>query len=120
MQNSNLYVQYGCGISSPKGWLNFDSSLNLRLEKFPLLGCFYVGRKQTQNGFVRERFPGNIEFGNIVQGLRLPDNSCKGIFASHVLEHLTLGDCRAALRNTFNYLETGGTIRLIVPDLKHC
>ena len=35
-----------------------------------------------------------------------------------MLEHLTLGDCRAALINTRKILSTGGVFRLVVPDLR--
>lgn len=40
------------------------------------------------------------------------------MYCSHVLEHLSLEDCRAALKNTFAYLMSGGRFRLVVPDLE--
>ena len=36
----SLNVQYGCGLSDPEGWKNFDSSPTLRLQKLPLIGRF--------------------------------------------------------------------------------
>jgi hypothetical protein len=33
--DERLYVQYGCGICAPAGWLNFDASPRLRLEQIP-------------------------------------------------------------------------------------
>ena len=117
-QSQNLYVQYGCGMSSPEGWTNFDASPNLWLERFPLLGIFYIGNKSNGSDTVRQRFPENIDYGDIVKGLPVKENLCDGVFASHVLEHLSLDDCRAALKNTHKILKSGGTFRLIVPDLK--
>lgn len=104
------YIQYGCGWSATEGWLNFDASPTLRFERFPLLGQLY-----TKNA---KRFPANVEFGDIVAGLPLSTESCRGIYCSHVLEHLALDDFDRALKNTWSYLERGGTFRLVVPDLE--
>jgi SAM-dependent methyltransferase len=103
------YVQYGCGWSAPAEWTNFDASLTLRWERIPLLGLF------TKNS---KRFPSNVRPGDIVKGLPVPNESCDGVYASHVLEHLTLEDFHTAIRNTYRILRPGGIFRLIVPDLE--
>jgi hypothetical protein len=41
------------------------------------------------------------------------------VYASHVLEHLSLEDLRTALANTLRILAPGGFFRLVVPDLEH-
>lgn len=105
-----LYVQYGCAFSAPEGWVNFDSSPTLRFERLPVVGGLY-----TKN---RTRFPATVRYGDVVAGLPLEKGSCRGVYASHVLEHLPLEDCRAALRETHRILRTGGIFRLIVPDLE--
>jgi SAM-dependent methyltransferase len=104
------YLQYGCGWSAPKGWRNFDSSPALRFERFPLIGRIY-----TKN---ESRFPMNAEFGDIVSGLPVPSDSCRGVYCSHVIEHLSLEDSRKALKNTYKIMRNGGTFRLVLPDLK--
>lgn len=109
--NSTLYVQYGCGLSAPPNWRNFDASLTLRYEKIPLIGKLYSKNKA--------RFPDNVECGNIVKGLPVADNSCRAVYCSHVLEHLPLVDCQKALRNTYRMLESGGTFRFVLPDLEY-
>lgn len=106
-----LHVQYGCGLSAPAGWLNFDSSPSLRLQRLPLLGRIVAGSLP--------RFPAGVRYGDIVKGLPVPDGWCSGVYASHVLEHLALFDTRIALRNTLRILRPGGVFRLLVPDLKH-
>jgi hypothetical protein len=105
------YVQYGCGWSAPEGWRNFDASPTLRFERLPLLGRLY-----SKN---RLRFPQNVEYGDIVKGLPIPAGSCSGVYCSHVLEHLSLTDCRTAIRNTWAILQAGGLFRLVVPDLRY-
>jgi predicted SAM-dependent methyltransferase len=105
------YTQYGCGFSSPETWTNFDSSLTLYFERIPLLGSLY-----TKNS---SRFPKNVEFGNIVNGLPVSLNSQKGVYCSHVIEHLSLEEMRIALANTFKILKSGGCFRCVLPDLEY-
>ena len=104
------YVQYGCGWSAPKEWTNFDASLTLKWERFPILGRLY-----TKNA---RRFPPNVKPGDIVKGLPIPDERCQGVYASHVLEHLALKEFHQALKNTYRILRKGGIFRLVVPDLE--
>src|SRR5437763_11407141 len=94
---AGLYVQYGCGNCAPIGWLNFDASPRLRLERLPAV-------RGVLRATVGLHFPSNIRAGNIVRGLPLPDNSASGVYCSHVLEHLPREDLPAALRNTMNIL----------------
>src|SRR5262249_29127870 len=77
--------------------------------QLPVLGRFF------RRGTV---FPVNARYGDIVKGLPVPDNSADGVYASHVLEHLSLADFWLALRNTFRLLKPGGLFRLVVPDLE--
>jgi predicted SAM-dependent methyltransferase len=65
------------------------------------------------------RFPENVKFGDIISGLPIPDNSCKGVYCSHVLEHLSLEDFRIALVNTRKILKNTGCFRLVLPDLEY-
>lgn len=109
---NNLYVQYGCGLSAPDEWLNFDVSPTLRMQKIPL-----AGNLLKKN--MRVVFPANARYGDIIKGLPVPENSCKGVYCSHTLEHLSLDDLRTALRNTYALLQPGGLFRCVVPDLEY-
>jgi predicted SAM-dependent methyltransferase len=106
------YVQYGCGLSAPSRWKNFDASPTLIIEKLPLIGKLYAKGKPL--------FPQNVDYGDIVKGLPLTSLSCEAIYCSHVLEHLSLDDFRVALRNTNLVLKPGGIFRLVLPDLEYC
>ncbi len=107
-----VYVQYGCGLSAPETWLNFDVSPTLRIQKTPLIG-FLLKKK------LNVRFPSNVLYGNIISGLPVADNTCDGVYCSHTLEHLSLNDFRLALINTYKILKKGGIFRCIVPDLEY-
>ena len=108
---NDLYIQYGCGLSAPMGWRNLDASRTLRIERLPVIGRFY-----TKNVI---RFPMSVEYSDIVKGLPIEINSCKGIYCSHILEHLSLNDFRIALKNTYRILQPGGVFRLVLPDLEY-
>src|SRR5262249_54197655 len=104
------YVHYGCLFCAPKSWLNFDASPTLIFERIPIVGRFYTKNQQ--------RFPTNVRYGDIVKGLPIPEDSCRGLYCSHVLEHLARRDCQRALRNSYGYLQPGGTFRMVLPDLE--
>jgi predicted SAM-dependent methyltransferase len=109
--NNSKYVQYGCGRCAPPHWRNFDASMTLWYERIPVLGKLY-----TKNDV---RFPENVAYGDIIKGLPVADNSCHAVYCSHVLEHMSLGECQQALRNTFRMIESGGTFRFVLPDLEY-
>ena len=104
------HVHIGCHFIAPEQWLNYDASPSLRFERLPVIGRLY-----TKN---EERFPKNVRFGDIVKGLPLAEGSCQGIYASHVLEHLSLRDFHVAVQNTYRLLSPAGAFRLVVPDLE--
>jgi|GEM_PF-4523785 len=101
-QDNSLYVQYGCGLSAPDGWLNFDASPTLRLQRLPF------GLGAAAKRFIQPRFPENVRYGDVTSGLPLQDNCCKYVYCSHILEHLAVEDLRRALKETWRILEPGG------------
>jgi predicted SAM-dependent methyltransferase len=107
------YVQFGCGTTAPKGFRNFDAGPAFWLQKFsPFLTSLLKNR-----GF--PVYPDNIEYCDVAKGFPLAPGSATAVYCSHVLEHLSLDNFRATLRNTFTILEPGGTFRLVLPDLEH-
>jgi predicted SAM-dependent methyltransferase len=107
---SGIYVQYGCGLSAPAEWYNFDASPTLRLQKLPIIG--EVFKKKVD-------FPKNVRYGDILKSLSaIEEGTCDGIYCSHVLEHLSLNDFNLALKNTYKLLKPGGIFRFVVPDLE--
>jgi SAM-dependent methyltransferase len=105
------YVQYGAGNKFIPGWMSFDASPTLRIQRVPILGRLLRRRLNCH-------FEDGIIYGDIVKGLPLPNDSADFVFCSHVLEHLTLADFNCALKNTYKLLKPGGIFRVIVPDLQ--
>lgn len=111
--NSQVRVHYGCGNSVGTSCLNFDASLTLWVERIPIIG--WALHASVGGG---TPFPREVRYGNIVDKALVPDGTAKPMYASHVLEHLSLKETRLTLANTFRMLAPGGIIRLIVPDLR--
>jgi hypothetical protein len=107
------HVQYGCGSVIGKSWMNFDVSPMLLVDKIPLIGPML--HRVVDGG---TPFPREVLYGNIAEGPLVPEGTASAVYASHVLEHLSLIDARRALANTFRMLAPGGVFRLIVPDLR--
>ena len=110
MPVSKSYLQFGAGFSCPDSFDNYDASPTLFFERIPLIGKLY-----TKNA---ARFPRNTKYGDITSGLSVMPASYRGIYCSHVLEHLTVAGFRSALRNSHIYLKPNGILRLVMPDLE--
>ena len=107
------YVQFGCGTCAPETWRNFDAGPAFLLEKkLPFLKAVLL-----RKGF--PDYPRSIEYGDVIKGLPVAAGSLRAVYCSHVLEHLSLNDCRRTLHNIHSYLQPGGIFRLVVPDLEH-
>lgn len=104
------YVQYGCGLSCANGWLNFDASPRLRLERLPVAGRIF-------DALGKRLFPRDVLYGDIIQGLPVPSGCAKAVYCSHVLEHIDRVSIVIALKNTYKILKPAGVFRLVVPDL---
>ena len=105
------YLQYGCGLSNPLDWENYDSSPTLRIQRTLLIG-------KILQPYLNVVFPKNIKYGDIVKGLNVSKNTYDGIYCSHVLEHLSYYDLKTSLKNTYEYLKPGGIFRIVLPDLE--
>jgi len=53
---------------------------------------------------------------DITEGLPLSSQSVDGIFTEHCLEHITMDQCRAVLKECRRLLRPGGTLRIVIPD----
>jgi predicted SAM-dependent methyltransferase len=111
-------LHIGCANVAPADWINLDGSWNAWAARYPVLK-----RVVKSLGLVPEEqssipWPKNILVHDVRKGLPFPEESLSAIYASHLLEHLYFEEARQLLRECFRVLESGGVIRLVVPNLQ--
>lgn len=87
----NAYVNVGCGPKYVAGMINVDGNI-----------------------FAKKDLWLDVTFG-----LPFPDNSLRGIYASHFLEHFVGEKVRKILSEFYRTLKHGGAVRLVVPSLEY-
>jgi len=111
-----VIVNFGCGASfapSHSGYMNIDGSLTILLARLPLPATAFGSRAD----FVRVLRANHVRYGT-ARGLKLPEGSLDGFYASHVLEHLSRRDCENLLLRVRRWLKPSGVLRVVLPDLK--
>jgi predicted SAM-dependent methyltransferase len=53
---------------------------------------------------------------DITKQLPFKDSSFEGIFTEHCLEHITLTECKYALKEFFRIIKNNAIVRIVVPD----
>jgi predicted SAM-dependent methyltransferase len=55
---------------------------------------------------------------DVTLGLPFPNDSCRGLYASHVVEHFKVRSIRKLFCEFHRVLKPGGTVRIVVPSLE--
>jgi len=88
---SNAWLHLGCGRKYIEGMINIDGNI-FRKKDIWL---------------------------DLMLGLPFSDNSIKGIYASHTLEHFKINQARCLLAECYRVLKPGGYMRIVVPSLEY-
>jgi predicted SAM-dependent methyltransferase len=112
MNTNDICLNIGSSVKAADGWENIDASPSLRISKIPIVGRTIVSLMKSPN------WHNLIKYGDVLKGLKVEENSCRLVYASHVLEHLSLADFHVAVDNIYSYLKPEGVFRTIVPDLE--
>jgi predicted SAM-dependent methyltransferase len=91
--NGPLMLNVGCGTDYKEGWVNIDNNSDNNIEKLDL------------NWDLRKPLP-------------FEENSVDFIFNEHFMEHLTVEEGQAALKDFMRVLKPGGILRIAMPDLE--
>ena len=114
-------INFGCGLTPIKGWINLDNSFALKLKKYypivPLLKKFnLLTSSQLRNiEFNRKE---NIVFADATKKFNFKNNSVDVIYTSHMLEHLSRNSANHFIKECKRVLKKGGVLRIVVPDIK--
>lgn len=88
-----IKLNVGCGTDYKEGWINIDNNSDDNIEELDL------------NWDLRNPLP-------------YKDNSVDFIFNEHFIEHLTVEEGQAAIKDFMRILKPGGVLRIATPDLE--
>jgi len=89
-KHRNAFVNIGCGENYVDNMVNIDGNVFRRKDIWL----------------------------DLTLGLPFPDNSIRGVYASHVLEHFSGDNARRLLSEAYRVLCPGGGVRIVVPSLE--
>ena len=112
MSEAKLRLNLGCGHQRPNGWYNADCSLNALLQRIPVVGSV-VGRMAGGTNY----YSHNVHYVDLASRWRFGNDEVDVVYASHVLEHLSLPTASHFMREAHRVLHPGGVLRIVVPDL---
>ena len=92
-RKGSVKLNLGCGTDYKKGWINIDNNSDNNIEKLDLNW-------------------------DLTKPLPFKDNSVDFIFNEHFIEHLTVEEGQAAVKDMMRVLKPGGVIRIATPDLE--
>lgn len=115
---SGLALHVGCGLVTPKEWVNLDASWNLLAARVPGLRQFLRSTGLISASAADHAWADHIRYCDVTRGLPFRDGEAAVVYASHVLEHLSRPDAQAFMRETYRVLTPGGIARFVVPDLE--
>ena len=110
-------LNLGCGLITPKGWINLDGSWNARLAKYPIVRRFLRVVHLVPAELLGISWSQDILTHDVRAPLPFENNYLSAIYASHLLEHLYLEEARCLLQECLRVLRPRGVLRIVVPDL---
>ncbi len=107
MTKDVVRLNLGCGNRFAAGWVNIDRSLPQWIARFLFAPSHPANR--TREGFLN---------WDLRKGIPFPDSSVDVVYSSHVLEHIAHHAAPRFLAEMARVLRTGGSVRVVVPDLE--
>ena len=108
-------VNVGCGRAPIQGWKNYDNSMSVRLARLPFLfrllrNLGILSKEQIE--FTLFAVASDIEYADVRTRIPEADSSVTAVYASFLLERLTLEEAKLFLAETHRILAPGGIVRL--------
>lgn len=115
-----LYVNLGSAYRAPTGWLNLDRTINVLIARIPglpivLYRIGLLGPEQFDR--FQRRLWARARYWDARYPIPIADGVVSAIYSSHLLEHLDRGTAQGLLSDCYRVLESGGVLRLVVPDM---
>lgn len=116
-----LWLNVASSVEVLEGYLNLDNGLFYRLTALlPLLRLLPLGKYTASIQRYRDaKRRGRVMMHDCRAPLPFPNGSVDHILCSHFLEHVYPEEARAIVRDFHRVLRPGGTVHLIVPNVRH-
>jgi ubiquinone/menaquinone biosynthesis C-methylase UbiE len=112
-------LHLGCGPGpQPKGWIHLDGSWNAWFAKHQVLRALLKRLRLAPRVALDLDWAPDVMVHNVTTGLPFSSDSLSAIYSSHMLEHLYFEEAQHVLCECYRVLEPGGTLRIVVPDLR--
>lgn len=110
-------INLGCGRNLKEGWINIDNSPSAIIAKVPALYRLLkrIGIVAANDAY--GDWSRGILWRNVTRRLPFADGSVDKVYSSHMLEHLSRSDGERVISECYRVLQSGGVLRLVVPDL---
>src|SRR5579864_559654 len=116
----HMCVNIGSGNRTVPGWLNFDRSVNILIDRVPGLATVLY-RMHVLSAEQFERMQQGtwraVHYWDASRPIPLPSSVADFVYSSHFLEHLDVATANRVLAESFRVLKPGGVIRIVVPDM---
>lgn len=112
-----LKLNLGCGLQCPDGWLNIDSSIGVKLSKYPIFKKAVYAVIPQSFGLPNKDWTGNAMWMDLTKQFKFENEKVDCIYSSHTFEHLTFEETAFAFKECYRIMKPSGIIRIIVPDL---
>jgi predicted SAM-dependent methyltransferase len=110
-------VNLGSAYLTPAGWVNLDNSPSVFLSRHRFLRSL-LEKAGLIEAAAQSRWRPDIVFHDVRHGLPWDTGTIRFIYSAHLLEHLTQRDGMNLLLECHRVLQSGGLLRIVVPDLR--
>ena len=119
-EKSPVWLNVASSTYVEKGFINLDNHIFLQLSRFPKLATALLPREYHDylESYRQAREKAVLLRHDCRKPLKMADNSADHILCSHFLEHVYPDEAQNILRDFRRVLKPGGTLHVIIPDLR--
>lgn len=95
-----------------------DTRLNIGVSEYNSVpGFLNIGIEFTHDGIIEKNGIRMLQH-DVTQAFPIPDDSIEFIYASHIVEHLSISEFYFFLHECYRILHNNGILRIVCPDLQ--
>lgn len=115
-----VMLNLGAGLGQDEAWINYDRSRVARVAHNRVARALVAAAARlglASKGEILD-WPKSTRTADLTKGIPHGDGTVDAVYSSHMLEHVTRDQAEFVLRECHRVLRPGGTLRVVVPDLR--